>query len=486
MHTIRIEEISRFGDVICIGEVNVNIVNQKYNGAVCLDTPTNNSTLVKQTANQVLIKGWAVSGDRNAIVQVKIDSNVVIGNCQRQQRVDVDSIVSPGYGGTNCTPNAGFFAYLNMSGLGVGNHTIRIEEISRYGDLISALDFTIRIINQQYLGEMCIDSPTYNQAITKGNNITVAGWAVAQDEAAFVELYIDGKSVGTASRYYRQDIVPFMNKYGGKTVNAGFGRLVSSSNLTVGVHKLTAYEKSRYGDIIGGVEVPFTVISNQPVSSNTTIISNTNYNNTNVSGSKGIDVSQYQGNINWSSVAKSGMKYAMIRIGYRGYGTGGLAEDPKFKTNFAGAVNNGIKTGVYFYSTAINTAEAQADADYVISILKKYGYQGKVSMPIALDLELIPGVNTRDKNVSKAMRTSIANTFCARIASYGYKPMVYACKSFLNSNMNAGSFNYDVWVAQYSSKCSYGGKYTMWQYTDKGSVSGISGNVDVNICYKNY
>ena len=119
-------------------------------------------------------------------------------------------------------------------------------------------------------------------------------------------------------------------------------------------------------------------------------------------------------------------------------------------------------------------------------ILRKYGYQNKVSMPIAMDLELISGVNTRDKNVSKATRTNIANTFCGKIAGYGYTPMVYACKSFLNSNMNAKQILYDVWVAQYNAKCTYTGKYTMWQYTSSGKVSGITGKVDCNICYKNY
>lgn len=255
------------------------------------------------------------------------------------------------------------------------------------------------------------------------------------------------------------------------------------------------YEKSRYGDIIGGVSTQFIVKStNQQSSSNT---GNKNTNNTNInntpntsniptSGTKGIDVSQFQGNINWKSVANSGIKYAMIRIGYRGYGTGGFAEDTRFKTNFSNAVANGLKVGVYYYSTAVNTAEAKADADYVVSILRKYGFQNKVSMPIAMDLELVPGVNTRDKNVSKAMRTNIANTFCSTIANYGYTPMVYACTSFLNSNMNTSQIPYDIWVAQYNSKCTYKGKYTMWQYTSSGKVSGISGNVDCNICYKNY
>ena len=237
----------------------------------------------------------------------------------------------------------------------------------------------------------------------------------------------------------------------------------------LGTHTLTVYEKSRFGDVIGGLNTEFIIQS--PITT---------------AGAKGIDVSQFQGNVNWAAVKNSGMKYAMIRIGYRGYGNGKLVEDTRFQTNFVNAIASGMKVGVYIYSTSINTAEAKSDADYVISILRKYGYQDKISMPIAIDLELVAGVNTRDKNVSREMRTAIANTFCSSIASYGYKPMIYACTSFLNSNMNMSQVPYDIWVAQYSSKCTYGGNYAIWQYTSTGNVSGITGNVDCNICYKNY
>lgn len=176
----------------------------------------------------------------------------------------------------------------------------------------------------------------------------------------------------------------------------------------------------------------------------------------------------------------------MIRIGYRGYGTGGLAEDTKFQTNLKNAVANGIKTGIYYYSTALNADEAKKDAEYVISLLDKYGYRNMVDMPIAIDLEVNPGINSRDYNLSKKARTTVANTFCSTIASYGYVPMIYASKSFLTDRMNISEVPYDIWVAQYNSKCTYSGSYCMWQNTSTGRVSGISGNVDLDYCYKNY
>ena len=176
----------------------------------------------------------------------------------------------------------------------------------------------------------------------------------------------------------------------------------------------------------------------------------------------------------------------MIRIGYRGYATGKLAEDTKFKSNLKESVSKGIKSGVYFYSTALNADEAKKDAEYVINLLDKYGYRNMVGMPIAIDLEVNPGINSRDYNLSKKARTTVANTFCSTIASYGYVPMIYASKSFLTDRMNINEISYDIWVAQYNTRCTYNGIYYMWQNTSKGKVSGISGNVDLDYCYKNY
>lgn len=495
-HTLVVQETSQYGDIISVAAVQIDVKNKKYRGKIYLETPTQMAEFVKQEVNNIKIEGWAVSTDKEATIRVILDGTVLENKCHRIERGDVDRIVSPEYGGVSNTPKAGFYTAIDITQLGIGGHVLRIEEISRYGDLIYASEVNFMKKNKQYLGEMCLDFPRNGTVQKIGTNLIVDGWAVAQDEIASVEIYIDGIFKATAQRYVRPDVVYFMNKYDGKTVNAGFGKLVSTEGLSLGMHTVTVYEKSRYGDIIGGVSATFfvnadSVSNNQDNNHNTSEGSSNNTGNTtnpviNVSGTKGIDVSQFQGTINWRSVANSGIKYAMIRIGYRGYGNGGLVEDSKFKKNFAEAVENGLKVGVYFYSPAINITEARKDAEYVMSILRKYGYQNKVSMPIAIDLELVSGVNTRDKNLSKQVRTNIANTFCQTIASYGYTPMVYACKSFLNDNLYANQIPYDIWVAQYNSKCTYNGKYTVWQYTSSGKISGINGNVDCNICYKNY
>ena len=490
-HRLRVEEISRYGEIIGASETTIQIANRKYQGSVCIDTPINAQSIIKSNSSLMTVVGWAVSNDEKASLRLLLDGKLMTNNLNRTPRADVDKIVSPSYGGTTKTPRAGFNTTVNIADLNVGIHVLRIEQVSRYGEIINVFEVGLNVANPRYLGEMCVDTPTFYQTYNHGDNMAVGGWAVAQDEEASVEIYVDHIFKAKAERYFRADVTHFINKYGAKTIRAGFGKLINTADMSAGTHTLTVYEKSRYGDVIAAIEVKFNIKSKYPNPTPNVNVGNNSDNNSsnnviNTSGTKGIDVSQYQGKINWNRVAGSGIKYAMIRIGYRGYGTGGLVEDPKFKENFAGAVGNGLKTGVYFYSTAINQAEAKKDAEYVVSLLKKYGYQNKVSMPIAIDLELIPGVNTRDKNVSKSMRTSIANTFGSTIANYGYTPMIYACKSFLNDNMNASQIGYDVWVAQYNANCTYRGPYTMWQYTSTGKVSGINGNVDCNLCYKNY
>lgn len=199
------------------------------------------------------------------------------------------------------------------------------------------------------------------------------------------------------------------------------------------------------------------------------------------SGNRGIDVSKYQGNIDWGAVAASGINFAIIRVGYRGSSTGVLVEDPYFKKNIAGATKAGIKVGVYFFTQAVTEAEAVEEASMAMSLVSGY----KLSYPIFIDTE--SASNGRANGLSKSARTAIVKAFCQTVQSGGYKAGVYASKSWYTNQLSASSLsNYCIWVAQYSSSCTYTGKYDMWQYSSAGKVPGISGKVDMNISYTGY
>lgn len=188
----------------------------------------------------------------------------------------------------------------------------------------------------------------------------------------------------------------------------------------------------------------------------------------------GIDVSKYQGNINWAA-ASSAISFAVVRVGYRSIGTGALNIDPKGVQNIQGAKAHGITTGAYFYSTAQSEAQAVEEASLAIQQVQA---AGGVSMPIFIDWEGNSRTNAVDANTAAA----IINAFCTTVRNSGYRAGLYSDKNHLTNKINMGNVSGGtvIWCAQYNTRCTYSGHYDMWQYTSKGSVPGINGNVDMN------
>lgn len=194
----------------------------------------------------------------------------------------------------------------------------------------------------------------------------------------------------------------------------------------------------------------------------------------------GIDVSRYEYNIDWKAVKASGVDFAMIRLGYRGYGTGTLVLDPYFLQNIQGAKNAGVDIGIYFFSQAITTAEADEEANMVLTYIKNYNIN--VTYPIAFDTEDISGDEGRADSLSATDRTTIAIQFCENIKNGKFVPMVYSNKYFLLNNLEMSRLSsYQLWMAQYTNTATYPGVFKMWQYSDAGTVGGISGNVDLDV-----
>ena len=199
-----------------------------------------------------------------------------------------------------------------------------------------------------------------------------------------------------------------------------------------------------------------------------------------VTSHKGIDVSSHQGNIDWNLVAQDGVKFAIIRVGYRGYGSEGrLVVDEKFENNIKGATAAGIKVGVYFFSQAINEAELLEEANLVLEQIAPY----KIECPVVYDVEKT-SAQGRMNAISVEERTQLTKLFCQTIADAGYRPMIYH-----NTEMGALLINiaeledYDKWYASYSDQMFYPYEYKIWQYSDKGKIQGISTDVDLNICF---
>lgn len=206
----------------------------------------------------------------------------------------------------------------------------------------------------------------------------------------------------------------------------------------------------------------------------------------------GIDVSRYQGTINWQEAAQSGISYAMIRVGYRTMISGEICEDPYARYNITNALANGIDVGVYFFSSAISKAEAIEEAEFVIDFIADYN----ITYPVAYNCEGFNDSENRQYSLSKDSRSLIACEFLNKISQAGYIPMFYASKSELENNSQWNTTDISklckIWVAWYPSSPypdtaspDYSGAYHMWQYTNNGSVSGIDGTVDINVSYLN-
>lgn len=194
----------------------------------------------------------------------------------------------------------------------------------------------------------------------------------------------------------------------------------------------------------------------------------------------GIDVSVWQGNINWEKVAKSGIDFVMIRTGYRENDTD-LIMDNRFKENLSEASQYGLKIGLYFYSTARNEIEALEEAKWVCENIGDY----KITYPIAYDLENIGEFRTT--NISDEQLSKNAKIFMDYISNKGYVPALYSNAYDLNHHWDTDYLkNYLTWYAHYTTSSNYAGNYAMWQYSDKGKINGISGNVDLNVAYFSY
>lgn len=195
--------------------------------------------------------------------------------------------------------------------------------------------------------------------------------------------------------------------------------------------------------------------------------------------SVGIDVSKWNRDIDWDKVKAAGVDFTIIRAGYRGSETGALVVDPYFEQNMRGATNSNILTGVYFFTQATNEVEAVEEASMVVRLLQDY----EIQYPVFIDTEGAGG-NGRADGLDVETRTRVCEAFCETIENEGYQAGVYASRNWYNNKLYAERLEkYFIWLAEYREAPLYQGEYHMWQYTSKGSIDGIEGNVDMNVSY---
>lgn len=195
---------------------------------------------------------------------------------------------------------------------------------------------------------------------------------------------------------------------------------------------------------------------------------------------KGIDVSKYQGRIDWAKVASDDVDYAFIRLGIRGYTEGAIQEDETFEANIKGARKNDIDVGVYFFTQAVSVEEAEEEAQYVLDMIEPY----RVDYPVVIDVEAVTNANARTRELTKEERTEYCIAFCEKIKNAGYEPMIYGnLKTFMLMLDIEQLEDYEKWFAYYDEEPYFPYAFEVWQYTDKGKVDGINTEVDINISF---
>ena len=202
----------------------------------------------------------------------------------------------------------------------------------------------------------------------------------------------------------------------------------------------------------------------------------------NVTSELGIDVSKYQGDIEWEKVKEAGIDFVIVRLGYRGYGKKGqLVEDECFQKNVEGALEAGLGVGVYFFSQALNEEEALEEAQFVLDKIKQY----EITYPVVFDTEEVKYAIARTDDLPMSQFTQNCITFCDAIEEAGYQSMIYANMKWMAFTLDLTKLtDYEKWYADYEEhpQCPY--EFSMWQYTEKGKVPGIDGNVDLIVYFK--
>ena len=467
-HVILVEVRAKNGDII-VSEQR-NIIIEKYKANVCVETPSE-MKLQEVEGKTTNVDGWLMTDDTEAQIKIYVDGNETKAiSEERAERQDVINAIK-GFGTAEQNKKPGFSYTIDITDLKDGEHTIRVDIVSRTGDIIAS---NKRIINvNRYNADAYIDMPLImGQSKAKLN---IAGWVMTTDEQATLNFYINNQKQDVLDliRTERQDVLNAIKGFGGKEKNPtpGFEAEIDISKFEDGKADLKFEVVSREGEILYSETRKIVIYNKYDI---------------------GIDVSVHNGSIDWGKVKKSGIQFTMIRAAFRGYGTGSLNVDRTYMNNIKNALANGLEVGVYVYSQAITIPEAIEEAEFMLKLVNDYGYGDKLTYPIAIDVEQSGG---RADSLSVADRTAIIRAFIERIRQDGKKAMLYANKDWLENQIDMSQLkDCDVWLAHYTrtddpinNPSSYKGDYTIWQYTSKGSVPGVPSEfVDIDICYKKY
>lgn len=458
-HKFSIKAYSQSGELLQTKEVNFTIRNPET--LLQSDYPVNNQS-VKTSLH---VQGWTMSEDSKNKVEVILNGTTY--QTQRQVRPDVLNAIK-GYGGSSTNSKPGYTVDIDTTGIKDGTHNITTRVVSELGQVLS--QETRKISIHKYIGLVNIDEPMVTMVNT--STIKVQGWELSENKNSTVKIYIDTRQMSTTiTRQERPDVLNAVKGYGGAAKNAtpGFLATVNVSNLSEGKHTIKVTSFSNLGDTIASSEKTIQIYHNKYF---------------------GIDVSKWQGTINFDKLtASKKIDFMIAKSGEYWESKKAFQLDSQFERNYSEAKKRKIPFGTYLYSYATNVEKARTEANELVRYLKKTGKT--FELPIFFDIE-----DNTQNSLSKQDKTNICKAFGEIVQNAGYKVGIYSSKYWLMNQIDLAQIpsSYDIWVASYgtnngsvpASKYEFAGNHDIWQYTSTGRIDGINGNVDFNISYKKY
>lgn len=478
------------GQSLRIEAIQIKIVDKIKRSKICIETPTDGSAIYNKKS--IDISGWRVSNLSSTALKIYLDDKLIDENKYTYlKRSEVlDDLY--GYGTSYENPMPGFKCEIDTSSLSNGQHTIKTVLYNLDGELLKEESISFSVYSNFHISYIAHVQNVGWQKYVNENELSGTEGRALRLEAIKINLNNAPKGAKIKYRAHVQNIGWQNWKYDNQLAGTE-GQSLRAEAIQIKLENLdefTVEYQVHIQDIgwsqwyIDG-ETAGTVGQSKRIEA-IRIRLVPKYKRRYV----GIDVSVFNGSIDWNAVKSSGIDFAMIRVGFRGYGSAGtLVEDSRFRENVENAKKAGLKVGVYFVTQATNESEAIEEANWVIERIKSY----KIDYPVALDVEYSSesNHNGRADRLDKNTRTMLIKRFCDKIQNAGYTPIIYLNVDWAYNFVNMSQLsNYDTWIAHYKNNPnlapSYTESYTIWQYTSTGSVSGVSGSVDCNICYKKY
>lgn len=490
-HTLKVEARSKYNDVIKSVTLTINLVPKTYVGTMSIESPFDMEVAtipdLETNKSNLTVKGWAISDDTDAVLNLYIDDTLKVSGMTRT--TDYVADVSGYDTAKEKTEKQGFTSTIDIEKLSIGTHTIRIEMISKTGDIIDYKETRFQINRRVFEGYVNIDTPIsgYISQRVESNEVEVTGWMLNTDPNYSFEIWYDDVLVAiknTPEWSIREDVTVSTTGLSEELVNSvekpGFSYVLTTDHLTNGKHTFTVKTMDRWGNVVGEASRVFRIEE---------------------CATYGVDLSYANDTVNWDKLSEAGVSFAIIRIGYYKTSSDTYVLDTQFERNYEEAKKRNIKLGGYVYSYAFNGEEGKEEAEKTLPYISGKSFE----LPIFLDIEDKIITNAWGTSVTRDSLTDAAIEFGKVMESAGYQAGVYANKTWLETRIDVSRLDeYDIWLANYTwdstdgstyvftsfdelpTSSNYSSRVDIWQYTSTGDILGNGSYVDLNVAFKKY